>query len=433
MNKTIIKMITVFMILLMGGGQSALAAEGMQGESPITFSGGQTENHFPDELTLKITAESSAGEIVSATLYYYFRGSKSVTRQIVEFEPGAKVELSFTYITRKITIPPSSLINYYWEASDSAGNLLRSEEYQVFYDDLRFDWNILEDENLAVWWHDRPQDFGETVYTIAQQAFAEQHDVFQAELDFQIRIIIYNNFDEFATWHTYVDEFVGGEAYSDDGLTVQIVPESTSYEHWLNDVIPHEISHLYFYQVTYNPMVEVPHWLNEGVAQYNENTDNSESLRNAKVVIGNGGLIPLWSLTGGFGYDETKFRFAYDEAISATVYIVETYGEEGLAKLMAAYKNGKSGDAAFEHAFGRNILEFQEDWLVWMGVSPSMYPTPTAQPALVWPTAPSYSTPSSATPPPTAQESPGLFCLPLGGFIMAVMGVGVVGYSRKDR
>ncbi|MDH5607221.1 MAG: hypothetical protein OEY93_10055, partial [Anaerolineae bacterium] len=90
MNKTIIKMITVFMVLLIGGGQTALAAGDMQDESPITFSGGQTENHFPDGMTFKITAESSAGEIVSATLYYYFRGSNSVTRQIVEVEPGAK-------------------------------------------------------------------------------------------------------------------------------------------------------------------------------------------------------------------------------------------------------------------------------------------------------------------------------------------------------
>ncbi|MEK6223107.1 MAG: hypothetical protein N2D54_12755, partial [Chloroflexota bacterium] len=58
---------------------------------------------------------------------------------------------------------------------------------------------IREDTDLAVWWHDRPDEFGETVFGIAQRSFAKQHELFQAALDFQIRIIINNTFDEFAS------------------------------------------------------------------------------------------------------------------------------------------------------------------------------------------------------------------------------------------
>ncbi|MEK6223106.1 MAG: peptidase MA family metallohydrolase [Chloroflexota bacterium] len=188
------------------------------------------------------------------------------------------------------------------------------------------------------------------------------------------------------------------------------------------------MSHLYFYQVTYHPLADVPHWLNEGVAQYNEYADKSSNLENAKDVIGEGGLIPLWSLTGSFGYNEDKFRFAYDEAISATVYIVEIYGERGMSRLLAAFKAGLSGNEAFKSVFGRNILEFQEDWLVWMGVSPKIYPTPTKRPALFFATAPSYS----ATPGESSGSDPRgdagvnktegfskLFCIPFGLVFMA--------------
>jgi hypothetical protein len=287
--------------------------------------------------------------------------------------------------------------------SDTAGNRGRSEETLVRYDDSRYEWRVLEDEHIAVWWHDRPDAFGQRVYDIAQRAFTKQQALFGVAPDHQIRILIYNDFDEFAGWHSHLDEFVGGQAFPNLGITTQIVSAYASEERWLNDVIPHEISHLYLYQASYNPLSSVPAWLNEGLAQYNEfSDDDSGVLRSTQERISAGGLLPLWSLSGSFGYDEDQFRFAYDEAYSAVTYMVEAYGEEGLISLLTAYREGLNLDEAFVAAFSRNLDEFELDWLSWLGIPLELYPTRTPKPELVWPTAP----PMAVTPTRRATDTP---------------------------
>lgn len=128
----------------------------------------------------------------------------------------------------------------------------------------------MENSDIGIWWHDRPESFGETIFEIAIAAVEHQRDLFQADLDYKMKIIIYNNSAEFAAWHNLAHDWVGGETYSNYGITVQIVKDSGYLSGWLNNVIPYEISHLYFDQVTYNSTVSIPVWLNEGVAQYNE-------------------------------------------------------------------------------------------------------------------------------------------------------------------
>ena len=391
--------LAIFLIIAL----ASVKAEAAWAQSAITFMDDFTENAFPLSLTFNITADSNTGDISSATLFYRYRNSTNWTRQIVEVDPGSEVTLSYAWDTGDVTTVPSSPIYYYWEVSDTAGNRQRSEETLVHYDDIRYEWRVLEDENIAVWWHDRPEAFGQRVYDIAQRAFTEQQALFGVAPDHQIRIIIYNDFDEFAGWHSYLDEFVGGQAFSSLGITTQVVNAYASEEIWLNDVIPHEISHLYLYQASYNPLTSVPAWLNEGLAQYNEfSFDQRGVLRSTQERILAGELLPLWSLSGSFGYDEDQFRFAYGEAYSAVTYMVDTYGEEGLISLLAAYREGLNLDEAFVAAFGRNLDEFELDWLAWQGVPLEMYPTRTPKPDLVWPTAP----PMAVTPTRRATDTP---------------------------
>ncbi len=388
---------------------SPVASLPLQIQSEIIFSSPSTENHFPESLTFNIIAESKDSEVVSALLYYSARGETSTTRQVIDVEPASRVELSFIWNTSNNTTPPSAPIIYRWEVTDSNGNKFSSPEELVYYDDVRFDWQILENENIAVWWHDRPLSFGESVFQIALEAFEEQRELFQALPEYQIRIIVYNDFEEFAEWHSYVSEFTGGQAFPSMAVTTQIVSAYNSIDLWLTDVIPHEISHLYFYQATYHPLVEVPAWLNEGIAQLNEFTLQTTAIEYAEMAIQDGDLLPLWSLTGSFGYQEDKVRLAYAESLSVAAFIDERYGSDGISKLMASYKSGLSGDEALVNGFGVTLIELQDEWLEWMGVDPTLYPAPTAFPTVAWPTPPVWTTPTrlaTHTPVPPATNTP---------------------------
>jgi hypothetical protein len=372
-------------------------------QTAITLNNETAVSHFPESLSFAINAASSDGDIQSATLYYRFRGSNNWTRQVVEVEPAGEVALSYDWDTSNVTVVPSSPIYYYWDVADSAGNRQQSEESLVYYDDIRYDWQILEDDYIAVWWHDRPSAFGQRVFDIAQRAFSEQYGLFGVAPEYQIRIIIYNDFDEFAGWHSYLSEFIGGQAFPGMGITTQLVTAYDSETSWLNDVVPHEISHLYLYQASYHPLSSVPAWLDEGLAQYNEfDFDGERVLASTQQRILDGELIPLWSLSGSFGYEEEKVRLAYDEAYSAVTYLVDAYGEEGMTQLLAAYRDGLTDDAAFPQALERTLDEFELDWLAWQGVPLEMYPTRTPEPAMAWPTNP----PMAALPTNIPTETP---------------------------
>ena len=355
-------------------------------QSAITFGAPSHDIDFPDSLSFAINASSNAGEILTAKLTFWVPGlvsfSTNLTKNQVEFSPASSVQLLYIMNTEGFTVFPSTPYLYYWEVTDSAGNTAKSKEFSIRYDDTRYDWDIFENEEVAVWTHDRSRSFGQSIFEIAKRAITAQYPLYQIEIAFQIRIIVYNNTDEFAEWHSGSVSGIGGQADPNIGVTTQIVSLGGFFGGWLNDVIPHEISHLYFAQVTYNPTVSIPNWLSEGVATYNEFLDHSRELNEVEKLGQRGELVPLSSLARGFGrqVDEDRFRLAYSEAVSAVTYMIETYGEDGLADLLAAYKSGLATDDAFMSAFGVDATEFEFGWAAWLGIPEGDYVIPTAWP-----------------------------------------------------
>ena len=143
--------------------------------SPITFTATDITNNFPERLSFSVEASSSEGEIVSAAFLFGPRDEvrfDNVNRVELDIEPGSTVELSFDWFTQNIFVIPSMPLLYSWEVTDSAGNTVATALTLVRYDDTRFDWDKLENDQVAVWWHDRPASFGQDVFDIADAAVA---------------------------------------------------------------------------------------------------------------------------------------------------------------------------------------------------------------------------------------------------------------------
>lgn len=365
-----------------------------QAQSAITFGVPINNIDFPDGMTFEISVSSSAGEIISAELAYRVPGEVSFVNNNtyiqIEFSPSNNVSLYYEMDTEGLTVFPSTPYIYTWEVTDSAGNTVTSEEYYVRYDDTRYDWDIIENADVAVWSHNRPASFGKSVFAIAEKAIKAQYPLYQVDLEFQFRIIIYNSSSEFAGWHSGSVSSIGGEANPNIGVTTQIVSLGNIFTSWLNDVIPHEISHLYFAQAAYNPKVSIPTWLNEGVATYNEFSDTSHLLKEVEALGKQGELVSLSKLESGFGrlVDESRFRLGYSESLSAVTYMVETFGQSGLANLLAAYKSGLPSDEAFLQTFGVDTYDFELGWATWLGIPEGSYLIPTPWPFPTFPPSP---------------------------------------------
>jgi hypothetical protein len=436
-------------VLILATSLPLIAARQFQESGPIRVLSSYAENNFPDSLTFNISAEADS-PIISVSLYYFTLGDISATRQPIEITPGPHVSGAYTWDTSRITVPPSAPVFFYWELDDEAGNELTTEEQVFPYDDMRFPWNEVSDDEIVVRWYEGSQDFGNFVYQTSRRALDQMKAEAGRGLDFPIYILLYANHDDFSSWHFYVDEWVGGQAFTDMGITTQIIGSNASRS-WIETVIPHEIAHLFFYQAVHTGLAGWPAWVDEGLAQYYEFASNESSLAMAADAARRGAFLPLDSLSGGFGRDPEQVRLAYAESYSAMLFLLETWGDEALQSLIQSFRRSMPQHEAIELATGVTWEEFIAQWFNWMGVpaTPAAPPTPTQ--GLVFPTAPSgwpTVTPSSRTPTHIASETPepapvsptateedqGGFKLPVcGGLIGVLMLPGVSFVARRRR
>jgi hypothetical protein len=344
----------------------------------IEFLSFEVENNYPDAITFYVSATSEL-PVVRVAFFNWLEGQNSRSLERVEFSSGETVTSSYTWDTERITVAPSTPIYFYWELEDEAGNIFVSDEMLVYYDDLRFAWNEINDEEIIVRWYEGKQEFGEFVYDTARISLDQMKAVTGAGLEFPIFVLLYADFEDFASWHFYVEDWVGGQAFTPLGITAQII-NSRDNEAWIRDVIPHEIAHLFFYQQVNTNLASWPSWMDEGFAQYFEFTSKGPALDRVEKAAHSRGLTPLKYLGGSFGHDLDEVRLAYDQSLSIVVFLLETWGEKGLEALIDEIRSGETISDALQGAFSVTFEEFEALWITWLGTPATPRPSPSALP-----------------------------------------------------
>ena len=335
-----------------------------QDPQPIRVLSIDEENDFPNGLTFRIEIEADH-PLAEIDFYYRTQGDPVVTKQPVEFEPDTQVVATYTWVTSRMTVAPSSPVLYYWKIRDTEGNHLATPEQLVYYDDQRFPWQELCDDELIVRWYKGDEEFGRSVYETAQQSLSRMKEQSGRGLEYPVFVLLYANEQDFEDWHYYSADWIAGQAFPPLGITAQIVP-SSSGQNWVQSVIPHEIAHLFFYQAIQGPWAFWPVWLDEGLAQYYELSDNQAALARAASASRRGTLIPLDHLYTGFSRDAAQARLGYDESLSVVTYVLETWGDEGLQGLIVAFHEGELPEVAVQQALGVTWEDFQSGWIEWM-------------------------------------------------------------------
>lgn len=363
--------------------------------STIQVGSTKIDNNFPDGITFSVDINSTY-EIIQATFIHRLQGDVSRQVKPLEIEPSTTLTISYHWDTSRFTIAPSCRILFQWELKDSAGNTLTTPEEECSYDDVRFKWNELSDGGVIVRWYEGEKSFGDKVFEVASLSLSRMETNTGQGLEFPIIVLLYANEVDFRSWHYYVEDWVGGQAFPSQGVTAQIVPAGIQLG-WINEVIPHEIAHLFFYQSIHTVWANWPPWLDEGLAQYYEFNSQNASLELAARAAKRGNLIPLMDLNVdiSFNRDSEEVRLAYAESMSAVTFIFERFGEIAIRKLIEAFREGIDTRDAIHRALGLSWEEFEAEWITWMGVPATPNPSPQPTQPLKPPT---YPPPSSATP-----------------------------------
>lgn len=325
------------------------------------------------------TASSSFGKGVDFTQPYSGGGTFSEVDIAITY-PGSfglsvtKLDnpgsTSFTYQldTSAGQLQPNTQLVAHFEVTFADGTVQAGPESRVTYLDDRFHWRTLNGKVVRLHWYQGDDAFAAAALQMGEQGIASAAAFMGVDETQPIDFYIYPDQAPFYdALGPGTRENVGGEANTTTRtLFALIAPNELAYA---STVVPHELTHVVFDEVTKNPYHYPPHWLNEGIAVYVSQGYDSSDKRLVANAAADGSLMPLEAIRGQFPTTQDRFYLAYAEAVSAVDYFMRTYGKADVIKLLKALGTGASDDEAFNAAIGMDVGAFDRAWMKANGVT----------------------------------------------------------------
>jgi hypothetical protein len=402
---------TIFLTLLILSYSVGLA----QAQEPIEATIDATLlPEMPRRSHFTLEAVSNAGDLIEARVFFQPIGSSARISEPVQFEPAPSISLEHEWQMQLNGIPPGAQIEYFWRLTDSAGNKFDTPKQTYVALDPRFEWQTVEDEELAISWYDGEEAWGQEMFDTGKQALAQLEDGLGSDVTRQIRLVAFGDKNDFRGSFPPAQDWIGGQAFVDLGVTVQIIGEGDTG--WMRTVLFHELSHLVFSQALEGALAPAPSWLDEGLAMYNEPDDldstnrNRNSARLVEEAAENNELLAFSQLQGNFGADRQVVGIAYAQSEMMVTYFINDCEKDGFRQLIQNLVDDMSVDGAIEAACGYNSQTLYNNWR-------QTQPNPPAAPSANEGSNTESSQPPTSQP-PTEQDS-------LSSLIPILLGAGV--------
>ncbi len=285
----------------------------VQAQGELTILNSSAMSVFPSQLNFSLSAHSNVNITDIRLCYTVDRTSfaEVISEGYVEFTPSTAVDVSWALQMVKIGgLPPGSTVKYWWRISDASGKEVETAPAQVHFDDLRYQWRELTEGKVTIYWYKGDDSFARELMSAAQQALDGLAKDTGAYPEKPVKIYIYANNQDLLGAMIHPREWMGGV----DFPQYHIIAIGISLDNiaWGKTSIAHELTHEVTYQVTANPYNSLPHWLDEGLAMYNENAGMLGPQFTSPLIkaITENGLISVQSLSSPFSAD-TEQAYAF--------------------------------------------------------------------------------------------------------------------------
>ena len=373
-------------------------------------------NFYPKSISFQLNAESTA-DITRVKLNYRVLGNAANNYAYPEgFRPGEQVDVKYELNTQKSYLPPEVEIRYYWEIEDAAGQRLRTEPVTFAVTDTRFQWKRIEEGNIVLLWYQGTEDFARELVSSATGALEQLSRDAGIKPKQRVKILAYaSQADMLGALEPGAHEWTGGRSFSSESIVVIAITPNASGREFARRAIPHELSHVVIHQATDNPYGGIPQWLNEGLAMYAEGSPEDTYREVLDRAIRDNALLSLKTLSSNFPADPQQATLSYAESYSVVKFILDRYGREKMAKLLAVFAEGSTYDAAAKAALGVTVDELEREWRASLGLA-------TADPQ-ARSTAPLGVTPVPGRPSSAPSDAPPKQSQPCGALPLAVIAV----------
>ncbi len=342
---------------------NVLSPATVHSQTSITVQNSSAQVDFPNKVTFNLTAKDNVN--LTDIRLRYIIVKKTFTQEFSEsfvtFNPGTTVQANWVLdLTQIGGLPPGTVINYWWIIQDSSSNRLETKPQEVDLNDIRYQWRSITQGLVTLYWYQGDNNFANQLMAVAQQALASLKQNTGAALVNPIKLYIYASPQDLQGALIFAAEWTGGIAFTQYGIiAIGIAPTDLAFG---VRAVAHELTHLVIHQIILNPYNELPTWLDEGLAVFNEGPADPAFTAILNQAIASNQLITLRTLTSPFSAYTDEASLSYAESYSVVNYLISTYGQSKMLDLLNTFQQGSAYDAAFQKVYGFNMDQLYNQW-----------------------------------------------------------------------
>jgi hypothetical protein len=359
MIKRIVLIISALLLLL----SPSLVAAG----DDITVIASDVEIDFPNQAVFTLEAESYV-EIIDVRLYYQvdkMNYAEVVSEGWAEFTPANKIEANWVWDMENASLPPGAEVTYWWMIEDADGNRFETSPEIMHFDDERYLWQSLtstapQGGELTLFWYEGGDSFARELMDTCKEGLARLTQDIGTYPERSIKIYIYASTSDLQGAMIFPQEWTGGAAFT--GFSTIAIGISPGELDWGKRALVHELTHLVVHQATFSPYGQLPLWLDEGLATYNEGELDPVFRSCLEGAILEDELISVRSLCSPFSAYYEIACLSYAQSYSLVEYLLDNYGQDKMLDLLTILKQGSTYDEALTEVYGFDIDGLDARW-----------------------------------------------------------------------
>jgi acyl-CoA-binding protein len=335
-------------------------------EAGITVTASNVHVDFPSQAMFTVEAESNVN-IVDVRLYYQvdkMNYAEVVSEGWADFIPGNKIDANWVWDMSNASLPPGAEVTYWWMIEDADGNRVETSPEIMHFDDSRYTWQSLTSTvpqcEMTLFWYTGGDSFARELMAACQEGLAKLTQDIGAYPERPIKIYIYASTTDLKGAMISSQEWTGGVAFTEfSTIAIGIPPSELD---WGKKALVHELTHLVVRQATFSPYGQLPLWLDEGLAMYNEGELDPDFRSCLEEAILKDELISVRSLCSPFSAYSEKACLSYAQSYSLVKYLLDIYGQDKMLDLLALLKQGSTYDEALTEVYGFDIDGLDARW-----------------------------------------------------------------------